>query len=81
MIRTIDTLQLNYNNPTIACGVNWMVGEDVFITNDVSNATAKELFPNGFVEIRPWFRLAPPPVDPNSAEAAKAQAAEAFANK
>ena len=77
IVRAIDTLQLNATNPTIACGVNWMVGEDVFITNDVSQAKAKELFPRGFVEIRPWFRLAPPPDDPNAVDA-KASAAAAF---
>ena len=33
----------------------------VFEPNDVPKAKAKELFPRGFVEIRPWFRLAPPP--------------------
>ena len=61
IIRAVDALQLRHANPTVACGVNWMVGEDVFITNDVPKAKAKELFPRGFVEIRPWFRLAPPP--------------------
>ncbi|KAH8065353.1 peroxiredoxin [Aureococcus anophagefferens] len=61
IIRAVDALQLRHANPTVACGVNWMVGEDVFITNDVPKAKAKQLFPRGFVEIRPWFRLAPPP--------------------
>ena len=61
IVRVVDTLQLHYANPTVACGVNWMVGEDVFITNDVPKDKAKALFPRGFVEIRPWFRLAPPP--------------------
>ena len=41
--------------------MNWCGGEDVFVTNETTAARAKELFPRGFVSIRPWFRLAPPP--------------------
>ena len=33
----------------------------VFINNDVEPIRAKSLFPRGFVEIKPWFRLAPSP--------------------
>ena len=61
LLRALDALQLTFIHPHVACGVNWMGGEDVFVTNDVMPSRAKELFPRGFVEIRPWFRLAPPP--------------------
>ena len=65
ILRTIDTIQLAHDNPSLACGVNWMQGEDVFIANKVSPADAKTTFPKGFVEIRPWFRLTPAP-DPSA---------------
>ena len=61
VLRAVDALNMAYLHPHVSCGGNWASGEDVFITNDVEPMRAKSLFPRGFVEIRPWFRLAPPP--------------------
>ena len=45
--------------PQIAGRLNF--DSQVFINNDVEPIRAKSLFPRGFVEIKPWFRLAPSP--------------------
>ena len=45
--------------PQIAGRLN--LDSQVFINNDVEPIRAKSLFPRGFVEIKPWFRLAPSP--------------------
>ena len=52
---------MTFLNNHVSCGGNWASGEDVFINNDVEPIRAKSLFPRGFVEIKPWFRLAPSP--------------------
>jgi peroxiredoxin len=40
---------------------NWMQTEDVFINTDITSDAANMLFPKGFMEIKPWFRLTPQP--------------------
>lgn len=61
ILRVLEALQLAYDNRHIATGVNWMAGDDVFIVDGVSTAQAKATFPQGFIEIEPWFRLTPSP--------------------
>lgn len=60
IIRAIDTLQLTMFHQ-VATPSNWMQGEDVFIVPSLSSNAASTVFPKGFVEIRPWFRLTPQP--------------------
>jgi hypothetical protein len=38
-----------------------MQTEDVFIIPQVPVDAAQSMFPKGFMEIRPWFRLTPQP--------------------
>lgn len=40
---------------------NWMQTEDVFVSPEVSTEAAAAMFPKGFMEIKPWFRLTPQP--------------------
>ncbi|KAJ8599936.1 hypothetical protein CTAYLR_002798 [Chrysophaeum taylorii] len=61
VIRVQQALQLSYDNDLLATGANYMAGEDVFVTPAISAAQAKSSFPKGFVQIKPWFRLTPPP--------------------
>ena len=60
LLRVIDSLQLTAYHK-VATPANWKSGEDVVITPAVSNEDAKELFPKGFIEIKPYLRLTPQP--------------------
>ena len=60
ILRVIDSLQLTANY-SVATPADWKEGEDVIIAPAVDNATAKEKFPKGFKEIRPYLRLTPQP--------------------
>lgn len=60
LLRVIDSLQLTAYHK-VATPANWKSGEDVVITPAVSNEDAKELFPKGFKEIKPYLRLTPQP--------------------
>ncbi|MBA5629638.1 peroxiredoxin [Moheibacter lacus] len=60
LLRVIDSLQLTAYHK-VATPANWKSGEDVVITPVVSNEDAKELFPKGFKEIKPYLRLTPQP--------------------
>ena len=60
IIRVIDSLQLTANHQ-VATPVNWKDGEDVIIVPAVSNEAAKEKFPEGWNEVRPYLRIVPQP--------------------
>lgn len=60
LLRVIDSLQLTAYHK-VATPANWKKGEDVVITPAVSNEDAKELFPKGFQEIKPYLRITPQP--------------------
>lgn len=60
LLRVIDSLQLTAYHK-VATPANWRKGEDVVITPAVSNEEASQLFPKGFVEIKPYLRLTPQP--------------------
>ncbi len=60
IIRVIDSLQLTANHQ-VATPVNWKDGEDVIIVPAVSNEAAKEKFPDGWNEVRPYLRIVPQP--------------------
>jgi len=38
-----------------------MQGEDCFCQPNLSATMASSMFPKGYIEIRPWFRLTPQP--------------------
>ena len=60
VLRVIDSLQLTANHK-VATPVNWHQGEKVIISGAVSNDEAKETYPDGWEEPRPYIRLVPQP--------------------
>ena len=60
ILRTIDSLQLT-DKFKVATPVNWKHGEDVIIVPSVTNEAAKELFPAGWTEHKPYLRTVKQP--------------------
>jgi alkyl hydroperoxide reductase subunit AhpC len=60
LLRTIDSLQLT-DKFKVATPVNWKHGEDVIIVPSVTNEQAKELFPGGWKELKPYLRTVKQP--------------------
>jgi len=60
ILRVIDSLQLT-DKHRVATPVNWQPGQDVIIVPSVPNEEASRLFPNGWVEQRPYLRLVKQP--------------------
>jgi thioredoxin-dependent peroxiredoxin len=60
LLRSIDSLQLT-DRFKVATPVDWRQGEDVIIVPSVSNEQAKELFPAGWTEHKPYLRTTKQP--------------------
>jgi alkyl hydroperoxide reductase subunit AhpC len=60
VLRVIDSLQLTANHK-VATPAQWQQGEDVIIAGSVSNDEAKEIYPEGWEEPRPYIRIVPQP--------------------
>jgi alkyl hydroperoxide reductase subunit AhpC len=60
VLRVIDSLQLTAKHK-VATPVNWQQGDDVIIAGSVSNEQAKETYPDGWKEPRPYIRIVPQP--------------------
>jgi alkyl hydroperoxide reductase subunit AhpC len=60
VLRVIDSLQLTAKHK-VATPVNWHNGEKVIIAGSVSNDQAKEIYPEGWDEPKPYIRLVPQP--------------------
>lgn len=56
ILRVIDALQLG-DAKRIATPADWRPGQDVIIPPSISNEEAKDLFPQGWNEIRPYLRV------------------------
>lgn len=56
ILRVIDALQLG-DRAKIATPADWMPGDQVIIPPSIDNAAAKDLFPQGWNEIRPYLRV------------------------
>ncbi len=61
VLRVIDSLQLTANH-AVATPAQWQPGEDVIIAGSVSNDAAKEKYPDGWQEPKPYIRIVPSPV-------------------
>jgi len=61
VLRVIDSLQLTAKHK-VATPVNWKQGEKVIIAGSVSNDQAKEIYPDGWEEPKPYIRIVPQPV-------------------
>ena len=60
LLRVIDSLQLTDNHKVATPG-NWKQGEDVIIVPSLTNEQAKELFPAGWDEQKPYLRVTKQP--------------------
>ena len=60
ILRVIDSLQLTDRHKVATPG-NWKQGGDVIIVPAVSNEAAKELFPGGWNEVKPYLRTVKQP--------------------
>jgi thioredoxin-dependent peroxiredoxin len=60
ILRVIDSLQLT-SQYSVATPVNWRDGDDCIIVPAISNEEAKEKFPAGWNEVKPYLRITPQP--------------------
>ena len=60
VLRVIDSLQLTAKY-SVATPANWQDGDDCIIVPAVSNEDAKEKFPAGWKEVKPYLRITPQP--------------------
>jgi len=60
VLRVIDSLQLTATHQ-VSTPVNWKNGEDVIISGSVSDAEAREIYPDGWEAPRPYIRIVPAP--------------------
>jgi alkyl hydroperoxide reductase subunit AhpC len=60
VLRVIDSLQLTAKHK-VSTPVNWKQGDDVIIAGSVTNDEARELWPDGWEEPRPYIRIVPQP--------------------
>ncbi len=60
VMRVLDSMQLTAKHK-VATPVNWKSGDDVIILPSVSEADAKEKFPNGWKAPKPYLRIVPQP--------------------
>jgi len=60
ILRVLDSMQLTAAH-RVATPVNWKNGEDVIIVPAVSDAEAKEKYPEGWKTIKPYLRIVPQP--------------------
>jgi alkyl hydroperoxide reductase subunit AhpC len=60
VLRIIDSLQLTAKHK-VATPVNWKDGDDVIILPAVSDAEAKEKYPDGWRAPKPYIRIVPQP--------------------
>ena len=60
ILRVIDSLQLT-TSYSVATPANWKDGDDCIIVPAVSNEDAKEKFPKGWNEVKPYLRITPQP--------------------
>lgn len=60
LLRVIDSLQLTDRHKVATPG-NWNHGDDVIIVPSVSNEQAKDLFPGGWTEHKPYLRTTKQP--------------------
>jgi alkyl hydroperoxide reductase subunit AhpC len=60
VLRVIDSLQLTAKHK-VSTPVNWHQGDDVIIAGSVTNDQAKEMWPDGWQEPKPYIRIVPQP--------------------
>jgi alkyl hydroperoxide reductase subunit AhpC len=56
ILRAIDSLQLT-DGEKVSTPVNWRPGDPVIIVPSLTNEQAKERFPQGWEELKPYLRV------------------------
>jgi alkyl hydroperoxide reductase subunit AhpC len=60
VLRVLDSIQLTAKHK-VATPANWEVGQDVIILTSVSDADAKQQYPDGWKALKPYLRIVPQP--------------------
>jgi len=60
VLRLLDSIQLTASHK-VATPANWKQGEDVIIAGSVTDAEAKEKYPQGWQSPKPYLRVVPQP--------------------
>lgn len=60
ILRVIDSLQLT-DHHSVATPVNWKDGDDCVVVPSIPTEEAKQKFPKGVREIKPYLRMTPQP--------------------
>ncbi|HKK87232.1 MAG TPA: peroxiredoxin [Saprospiraceae bacterium] len=60
ILRVIDSLKLT-DEYSVATPVDWVEGEDVVVSPAIPTDEAREKFPKGVTEIKPYLRMTPQP--------------------
>lgn len=60
LLRVIDSLQLT-DNYSVATPANWVDGEDCVVVPSIPTDQAREKFPKGVTEVKPYLRTTPQP--------------------
>jgi thioredoxin-dependent peroxiredoxin len=60
ILRVLDSMQLTASHK-VATPANWNNGDDVIIAGSVTDAEAKEKYPNGWKAPKPYLRIVPQP--------------------
>ena len=60
ILRVLDSLQLT-DNYSVATPVDWQDGQDVVVAPSISTQDARQKFPKGVNEIKPYLRMTPQP--------------------
>jgi alkyl hydroperoxide reductase subunit AhpC len=60
VLRLVDSVQLTAKHK-VATPANWKHGEDVIIAGSVSKEEAKQRYPQGWAEPKPYIRIVPQP--------------------
>ncbi|MGV2827193.1 peroxiredoxin [Myxosarcina sp. GI1(2024)] len=60
VLRVIDSLQLT-DKYQVATPANWQEGEDVVVAPTIPTEEAKQKFPKGVTEVKPYLRMTPQP--------------------
>jgi alkyl hydroperoxide reductase subunit AhpC len=60
VLRVVDSLQLTADH-AVSTPAQWQPGEDVIISGSVNNEQAKERWPDGWKEPKPYIRIVPQP--------------------
>jgi alkyl hydroperoxide reductase subunit AhpC len=60
VLRALDSIQLTAKHP-VSTPVNWKQGEDVILSNAISDADATQKYPAGFKSVLPYLRTVSQP--------------------